>query len=641
MALLRGSVTPPEGTAVASYLEGSWRRCEQRYRLDRSTKPYLVSLTRQELSAHSEPYEEYFGAVNSALEFVHSALEASSFCATFSDMAGIILRYQADPKHDGDLKHERPGLVWAEGAVGTNGVGTCVVEQRPIMVVGRQHYFSAYGGMSCIAAPVLSPDADMIGVLNVATADPNVTPETLKLAASLTSTMANRLSDNLFLSRFRQNAVLKVRDAGASSLIAFDEDYRIIGATRRARSTFGLVLDPGSSMTLWDVFDREAIDRIMQSGPLGDLHRLDNTAAYEADVILPAATPRKRLDAPAPTARPAPRPFAQTSSEPTIEECLGDSPKMRAMSKLLHRVSGSGLPILLLGETGAGKDTLARALHRRGDRRDKPFVAFNCAAVPESLIDSELFGYGTGAFTGAKREGNVGRFKQADGGTLFLDEIGDMPLALQTRLLRVLETGEISPLGSAHSETIDVRVVAATNNNLLRSIGEGRFRQDLYYRLAGVVVEMPALRDRSDLRAIVDRLLAADANGPSVALSDEALAALMTHSWPGNIRELRFVLHRARRICENGIVTVGDLMLPTAATPAPTVPSSVAPSANVAEADIDPRQPVHDAERQLIRETLARCGNDVSSAAAFLRMSRATLYRRMRHHNISARKILS
>jgi len=146
MALLRGSVNPSEAAAVAPYLEGSWRRCEQRYHLDRSTKPYLVSLTRQELSAQSEPYEEYFGAINSALEFVHSALEASSFCATFSDMAGIILRYQAAQKHDGDLKLERPGLVWAEGAVegavGTNGVGTCVVEQRPVMVVGRQHYFS-------------------------------------------------------------------------------------------------------------------------------------------------------------------------------------------------------------------------------------------------------------------------------------------------------------------------------------------------------------------------------------------------------------------------------------------------------------------------------------------------------------------
>ena len=381
----------------------------------------------------------------------------------------------------------------------------------------------------------------------------------------------------------------------------------------------------------------EARNGIARDGRFAGLRQIDSEALCEAEVITPKLPAGKRVVSRQPTPT-ASRGMERTtnvvpSSHPSIEQCLGSHPRQQALSRLLHRVSGSRLPILLLGETGVGKDTLAAALHREGDRSAQPFVAFNCAAVPDALIDSELFGYGAGAFTGAKREGNVGRLKQADGGTLFLDEIGDMPLPLQTRLLRVLETGEVSPLGSAKTQTIDINIIAATNNDLSSAVADGRFRKDLYYRLAGVIVEMQPLRDRNDIVDIARRLLASDTTAPHAELGPAAIAELEAYAWPGNIREMRYVLQRARRICENGIIEPSDLLLTNLA-------GSTAPAGIIADKSSHPRQALQDAERQMIVAALGRHGSDVGRTAAALDMSRATLYRKMRAHGIVAQKVV-
>lgn len=614
-------------------LDGSWRRCKERYRLDRAEKPYFSSLTSREVDEHCEPFEENLPSIKSELEFVHAALKSANLCASFSNMAGIILHYHSDHVDADDLKLERPGSIWAEGISGTNGVGTCVVERRPTMVIGSNHYFRAYATLSCIAAPVLSADAEMVGVLNIATADPHVTTDTFALVAGVAMQTAERLSNQFFLNRFRKNAILKICGPGHAMLFALDEDHRIVGANKYARDFCGT--DASGRHDLWTIFQRTpgtVVD--LAHGKVAGLRRIRCEKVLDAELLRPegATSPARRTRAPAVPAGTARSSVPATAPPgPTIEQCLGPHPKMATVSRLLRKVSGSSLPILLLGETGVGKDTLARALHNEGDRREQAFVAFNCAAVPESLIDSELFGYGVGAFTGAKREGNVGRIKQADGGTLFLDEIGDIPLQLQTKLLRVLETGEISPLGSARMERADFRIIAATNNDLLKSVSEGRFRPDLYYRLAGVVVDLQPLRERRDIVEIAERLMERDRDSPPAQLSNEAKAALLRHSWPGNVRELKFVLERARRICENGLVTAEDLLLPA------TSPRSLA---DHGQAD-NPRHAVHEAEKRLIVETLLKYASNVNQAARALDMSRATLYRKMRQHNLGSQKIIS
>lgn len=620
-------------------LDSSWQRCQDRYHFDPNANPRLSSLSDREVVQLCEPFDHSLETIKNELEFVQSTLRGSNFCASFSNMAGIILRYRGDSQNDEDLKLERPGTIWAEGAVGTNGVGTCIIERRPVMVLGQHHYFRAYSSVSCIAAPVMSADAEMIGVLNVATGDPRITSDTFALAADLTMNTAERLSNQLFLNHFPGSSILKIRGDGSTVLLALDEEQRIVGANRQARHVFGSIAERLNRATLWELFQGtpEARDSITRDGRQLGLRRIDSEALYEAEVITPRPVPGRRAIAKAapPAARPGVEPSIEIapSQGPTIEQCLGSHPRLTVLSRLLRRVSGSGLPILLLGETGVGKDTLAGALHREGDRCDKPLVAFNCAAIPETLIDSELFGYGAGAFTGAKREGNVGRLKQADGGTLFLDEIGDMPLSLQTRLLRVLETGEVSPLGSAKTQTVDINIIAATNNDLSTAVAEGRFRRDLYYRLAGVVVDMQPLRERKDILDIALRLLASDRTGPQVQLSDEVLAALQTYAWPGNIREMRYVLQRARRVCEHGVIEVDDLLLTDFASPGSGAAEMSAPAAH-------PRQALHDAERRMIVSTLGRLDSDVSRTAEALDMSRATLYRKMRAHGIVAQKVV-
>jgi transcriptional regulator of acetoin/glycerol metabolism len=617
-------------------LSPSWKRCTDRYHLDRGAKARVTSLTTREMLEQREPFNENFATIGNELEFIHSTLQAADFCASFSDMAGIILHYQADRNADTSLEIERPGTIWAEGMAGTNGVGTCIMEKRPTMVVGRNHFFSEFSDLSCIAAPVLSAEAEMIGVLNVTTANPDVSGETFSMIAGLAIKTAERLSNRFFLNRFRHGTILKIGGSEQMILLALDRDQRIIGANLGARLCYGW--SDGWDRDLWSIFERSPniIDGFADSDSLTGLRRLDTHDICDATILHPPARVQARRDTR--NARPSTDPGKSPAVRPkpgalTIEQCLGPHPKMQVAARLLRRVSGSGLPVLLLGETGAGKDTLAKVLHSESERRDKPFVAFNCAAVPESLIDSELFGYGVGAFTGAKRDGNLGRLQQADGGTLFLDEIGDMPLSLQTRLLRVLESGEVSPLGSARTEHVDINIVAATNNDVRRAVAEGRFRQDLYYRLAGVVIELQPLRERPDLEAIAQRIVASEAKAPPARLSPDAVTALMRHDWPGNLRELKFVLQRAQWICEDGVITAEDLSLVDVGFdgfgPVEDEPVSV------------PGETLHKAERKVIIETLARHGSDVGQAAKALDMSRATLYRKIKQHGLGSRKIIN
>ncbi|HVY99726.1 MAG TPA: sigma-54-dependent Fis family transcriptional regulator [Dongiaceae bacterium] len=631
----RGGPEPSAGLAQLDEVSRSRTRCLERYGLSPDDKPHLGVLTGREVVDLNEPFGRHIPTIRRELEFMYASLRSASFCASFSDMTGIILQDQGINSADANLDLERAGAIWAEGIAGTNGVGTAAMEKSPVIVAGAQHFFRAFSSLSCIAAPVLSADTDMVGVLNLTTANPNVTVETLALAADLALNTAERLSNQFFMLDFASSTMLRISDSGKILLLAFDDDQQIVGANLGAREKFNWS-PRNKSADLWGFFDRDPriVDDLARGDSLNGLRTLAGERLDDAEILRP---PSKRRDwataiAPSPAGKVrAGRPGAE-KAEPTVEQCLGPDPRMQQQTQLLQRVAGSSLPILLLGETGVGKDTLATALHRESPRAGKPFVVFNCAAVQESLIDSELFGYGAGAFTGAKREGNVGRIQQADGGTLFLDEIGDMPLPLQTRLLRVLETGEVSPLGSARTTYVDIHVIAATNADLKDALAEGRFRQDLFYRLAGIVVELQPLRERADKADIAARLLRIDAQ--DATLSDDALRTIEEYRWPGNIREMKFVLKRAARLSANGLITAKDLLLPVdlPAAPPPLPAAETGPD--------DPLQAVAETERKVLLDVLARHSGNVGAAAAALNMSRATLYRKIRQHNVESMRIL-
>jgi transcriptional regulator of acetoin/glycerol metabolism len=623
--------------AGADNLKASWQRCVSRYNLDMGMKTRVDCLTSQEVREHREPFEDLLRTVDEELDYIWLPLSSVNFSASFSNMAGTIVYYRSDHQTGNYVEDERVGTLWAEGIAGTNGVGTCVVERRATEVFQKQHFFRDFAPMSCAAAPVLSAESEMAGVLNFCTANPALREDVFIMAANLVRKTAERLNNHLFQSKYTRHTLLKARSEAGQILLAVDDAGEIRGANQLARQWLDLAEGPLRHAPLGTLFDfGERAKADLRKDGVVALRRHGDERVFEfaSDLASPgqsgASHPVSLGDAGhrqkaklVADAQPLP-----IHLPPTVEDCLGRDPRLSNQLRVLRRVCGSRLPVLVLGETGSGKDTLARALHLEGKRREKPFVAFNCAAVPETLIDSELFGYGVGAFTGARREGNLGRLVEADGGTLFLDEIGDMPLALQTRLLRVLESGEVSPLGSGKTRIIDVQVIAATNRDLKARVAEGFFRADLYHRLAGVVINLLPLRDRHDavelFHASLDRLR----EGRPVELSTQALAAMRRYPWPGNVRELKFTLQRALQLCENGVIMAADLMLEDDA------------NHHIGSAALEPatRQTAQAArlaaERSAIEDALARHGGDVTQVSKTLNISQATFYRKLKHHGL-------
>jgi len=313
----------------------------------------------------------------------------------------------------------------------------------------------------------------------------------------------------------------------------------------------------------------------------------------------------------------------------TLEILAGEDPQMLRNVRSAYRIADSNVSVLIQGPTGSGKEAFAHAIHLVSGRSARPFVALNCAAIPETLIESELFGYKPGAFTGARREGMRGKLLQSSSGTLFLDEIGDMPLALQTRLLRVLEDQEIVPLGSETATRVDLHVIAASHRNLRDMIARGSFREDLYYRLNGITLELPALKDRADRERVIHRALAAEtANGRPAAIELDALQRLLEYPWPGNIRELRNVIRTALAICDGGVVRRIDL------------PREIRETYPLAEPAADALargptlSPLRVAERAALSRIIEEHRGNMTRTAAHLGISRNTLYRKMKRHGI-------
>ena len=320
-------------------------------------------------------------------------------------------------------------------------------------------------------------------------------------------------------------------------------------------------------------------------------------------------------------------------------EIVGESPEIIEALDTVRRVAGTDCSILIMGETGTGKELFARAAHRASPRRAKPFIPVNCAALPENLIEAELFGHVKGAFTGAM-EKRAGRFVSAQGGTLFLDEIGDLPLAAQAKLLRVLEERVVCPVGADGDVAVDVRIVAATHRNLEQMVAEGKFRADLYFRLSVVPLHLPALRDRGDdFDLIVDLCLARmcerTGRGP-MTISADARGAIRTYAWPGNVRELSHKMERAALLARGLEIVASDLSLPSSAPRIVLARGSqelpVTTPAALDDTMLDLRTALEQVERQLIDRALSKANGNRTEAAALLGLNRTTLVEKLRKY---------
>jgi DNA-binding NtrC family response regulator len=309
-----------------------------------------------------------------------------------------------------------------------------------------------------------------------------------------------------------------------------------------------------------------------------------------------------------------------------FQNIIGQSPAMERVFEVIAQVSDLPANVLIEGESGTGKELIARAIHAHGARAAGPFVPVNCAAIPETLLESELFGYVRGAFTDARKD-RRGLFQEASGGLLFLDEIGEIPITLQAKLLRVLEDKEVRPLGSNQSVRVDARVVSASNRNLEGLVSEGKFRQDLYYRLNVIRIELPALRQRrDDIPLLVDhfiRKFAAIANHRVDGIEADALAALKSHDWPGNIRELEHTIERAVLLGKGSVISVADL---------PSNLTARNDGALVVDQALARQLTLHDLEREYIGKVLANAHGNKTEAARILGVDRTTLYRKLEEY---------
>ncbi|WP_197028223.1 sigma-54-dependent Fis family transcriptional regulator [Bosea sp. 117] len=613
----------------------SWSRCIEEYGLEPGPCSVIPQVSHREINDARAALEEKLNFAYDEVDFLYSIVGRIGYCVTLTNAEGVTVSERADRSSRYYSDTERPGSVWSERLAGTNGVGTCLRDAAVTSVYKDEHFFQDFIEMSCAGVPLFAPDCSIWGALNITVRNPKLQRETHEIAIEVVRKSAERLSEAIFRRSFRDRTILKLlRHDGSACLLAIDADHAVVGADVAARQLLSLPKCDFSPFSLWRLFNRDpgAIrEQASHARPL-ELRRHDGSP-LRGYVYAPLEDRGPARIRPVPAGRPA----AGAADNVTLDQWAGAEPRMKRSVDILRRLKRTGLPVLVLGETGVGKDTLARAYHGESPRAAQPFVALNCAAMPETLIESELFGYAGGAFTGARKEGSAGRFVQAHGGTLFLDEIGDMPPHLQTRLLRVLESGEVAPLGSGKIQRVDVQVIAATNQKLEQRIAQGAFRADLYYRLAGVVIEVPSLRERSDMETVVDACIARTVEPLGMRVAPAARRMLLDYRWPGNLRELYLVVSRATSLADGKVIEPHDLLLsvPAAQPEAPYAMGLAPVSAERRPTSVRAR--VDEVERAAILDNIAACRGDIAAAARNLGMSRATLYRRLKAHGISRR----
>jgi transcriptional regulator of acetoin/glycerol metabolism len=624
----------------------SWRRCLNEFKLDpaRDYEPTVLDRSRVK-DLHAE-HQDLVEIARAEMDSLYEQISGSGYALLLADIDGVILSEKVDPVLKGMFTDAGliVGAEWSEKREGTNGIGTCAKEARPITIHQSDHFRCRHVGLSCSAAPIRDSNGRVVAVLDASSVDAHGSRESKMHTVALVETSARLIEKCLFLRRHRADAMLRfhfrpefvdllhdgaIAVAADGTIVASDATgLRLLGAADRGELV-------GRSIT--DVFDA-SYEELLAAGTSGrrtmrELRDNQHGRRYYASLVEAEAQASRASSAAAPAARTVVRVApGDAAGAMTLADLAGDDPQMLRNLRNARRVADSNVPVMIAGPTGSGKEAFARALHLASKRAGHAFVAINCAAIPETLIESELFGYAPGAFTGARREGMRGRIVQSSGGTLFLDEIGDMPLLLQTRLLRVLEDQEVTPLGSESSVKVNLRVLCASHRNLRDLLNRGEFREDLYYRLNGITLELPALAARRDKEAIVRGCIARESAGGPASIEKGALDKLLVYGWPGNIRELRNAIRTALALCEGRVIRLGDLPDEIRQFRGPRRGQDARSASGAGDAA---KSLLETAEREALMGAIVHHRWNMSQVAAQLGISRNTLYRKIKRHGIS------
>ena len=566
-----------------------------------------------DLLSHSRP----------VMEILFEQVRHSQGMVILADKHGTLMHTlgHADFLNKADRVALSCGASWHEQHRGTNAIGTALMEASGIEIHGAEHFFERNNFLTCTATPIMSASGELMGILDISGDQRSGHPHTLGLLSMAASMIENRLVTAMCQCHIRLHLHAYLEGIGtvAEGLIALSHDGWIVGSNRAGLALLHLaVSDLGATQLArtMDVRLDELLSRHKRRpGQPTQVRLLDGALLFVQVHLDATALPV----APALTGHPraAPPVDALTRLD------TGDL-RWRSAADKARRVADKPIPVLIQGESGVGKELFARAVHESGPRRNGPFVAINCAALPENLIEAELFGYVPGAFTGARREGGLGRLREAHIGTLFLDEIGDMPLTMQTRLLRVLQERQVTPLGGGRPVDVDFSLICATHGKLREMAEQGRFRSDLYYRINGLTVQLPALRERTDFSALTLRLLANINPERDIHLAPDVQARLSQHPWPGNLRQYASLLRTASAMLDPHEDCIDWPHLPDDVAQELSDPAPVVTSVGTAGAS----QSLEELSRSAIRQALESSGGNMSQAARRLGISRQTLYRK-------------
>ena len=635
----------PEAVAdLTPTVDLSWRRCLNEFKLDPARDYQPTVLDRSRVKDLQAEHQDLVELARAEMDSLYEQISGSGYALLLADTDGVILCEKVDPTLKGMFTHAGliVGAEWSEQREGTNGIGTCAKEARSITIHQSDHFRSRHVGLSCSAAPIRDSNGRVVAVLDASSVNARGSRESKMHTVALVETSAWLIEKCLFLRRHRADAMLRfhyraefvdllhdgaIAVAADGTIVASDATgLKLLGAADRSELV-------GRSIT--DVFDASYEEMLTAntSGRRTMRELRDNQFGrrYYASLVEAEAHTSRSPGAGMQNARAVVHVAPGTAAAAmSLADLAGDDPQMLRNLRNARRIVDSNVSVMIAGPTGSGKEAFARALHLSSKRAAQAFVAINCAAIPETLIESELFGYVPGAFTGARREGMRGRMVQSSGGTLFLDEIGDMPLLLQTRLLRVLEDQEVTPLGSEASIKVNLRVLCASHRNLKELLERGEFREDLYYRLNGITLELPPLAARRDKEALVRACIERESAGAGAASIEKvALDRLLAYDWPSNIRELRNTIRTALALCSGGVIRLGDLPDGIRQTGSARRGQERAPLGTAAKPSLE------SAEREVLLGVIAQQRWNMSQVAAQLGISRNTLYRKIKRHGIA------
>ncbi len=610
-----------------AHVVDSWLRCLDQYRLDpaQACEAYIVPDGR--LREHRQQSEALISIARSGLDHLFRQVAGQNYVLLLADRQGVTVEFLGDAQQTASLR--KAGLYlgseWSERRAGTCAVGACLESGEALTIHQSDHFDNTHTPLSCTAAPIYSADGELAAVLDISLLSSPILKASQNLALHLVTSTTRRIEMANLMARTSNEWVLRFArspeflDVDPEAAISLDGAGRILGMTHTGAKL--LARAAGLDWRNPAALIGQPVTRFFDLR-LDDLPRYTRGHAPQQRLIVARDGNALFAHAIEPNRHSRGASVAVRGAPSALRGLDGGDARMAAMLTRAAKLARQGLPLLLQGETGVGKEYLARAIHD-GSQRTGRFVAVNCAAIPESLIESELFGYLPGAYTGAAAKGRKGLIEESDGGTLFLDEIGDMPLSLQTRLLRVLQERQVVPLGGGTPVAVDFALVSASNRRLREDADQGRFRADLYYRINGLAVELPPLRERGDFEALAARMLADIEPARPLRMAPALLAQLAGHGWPGNLRQCASVLRTACAMLDPHEDCLQWQHLPDDFQAELAQTARSGPRLDAAPQSLD------ELSRSAVRQALENCRGNVTQAARMLGISRQTLYRKL------------